>query len=449
MNVRFFIVYIVSCLVLITRLAAQPKLTVDSLIAQAIENDYSVKLMEEQLERSVLDNKWNKAARLPVVSTNLWNESTNGRFYDPLSNQYTTLRTFVGSVGVSANWDVFNGGYANIKTNVDRVGTEIRQLTLRQRKKEVARAVAGLYIDILHSTTVQCILEKEISLYASELQRLNELLLQKKITFADFSSVTVGKQRIEDKKYVLAYEMDLNFYQLGLLTGNTLTIQAIALSDTTRAVTYLDASSSLRMDSATLRQVSVHYEIKQLETKKAALTSDLRASDGRLKIKVGAGVYSGYSTNRLVYNSETNTTQQAPLLRQLNDNTYEAVTVNFYLPLYDRRNRIVQRQTSVDERIAGLERDDMERKIFFKYEMARKELAIKQKRLDAAQHQFENEQQIFNSFRERSAAERLSKQDLFLARQRLLEAEVSYRNSYFDFFKTLRLFKIDYEDKAF
>jgi len=444
MKIRFFVLLVNLVLISATRLAAQ-QLTVDSLIAHAIDNDYSVKVLEEELQRSFLDIKLNKAARLPVISTNLWNESTNGRFYDPLSNQYTTSRTFVSSAGISATWDVFNGGYTNIKSDVDQVGAEIRRLTLRQRKKDIAKEVAALYADVMRSAAVQKILDEEIALYAVEVRRLNELLLQKKITFADLSSVVVNKQRIEEKKYAAEYDMDLNFHQLGLLTGKMLTIRSLSSPDSA----YLSALPpdvfflSVR-DSAALKQLSTIYSIKDLQTKKAALTTDLRATDARMKIKIGAGVYSGYSTNRLVYNSETNSTVQAPLVRQLGDNTYEAITVNFFLPVYDRRNRITLRQTAVDERIARLERDDVERKVVFKYEMAKKELTIKHKRFEITQRELTNEQSIFESFQERFNAERLVKRDLFLARQHLLEAKIDYWNSYFDLYKTTRMFMIDY-----
>lgn len=413
-------------------------------MSKAIQHDYSVKVLEQEVQKSSLEIKLTKSGKLPVVSTNFWNGATNGRYYDILSNQFTTARTFINSLGLSANWDLFNGGYTNLKATLDQALYSMYNLNLEKRKNEISRTVIELYFEILLSEKLIELFQKEIDLYNGEESRLNELRKLKKITYADASVVTITKQKLENRKLELEYKLDLDFYTLGLLVDMVLPVDAIKPFDTIDLIDIDIQNFVLSTDSAWLRKSSISYNLKQLEIKKAELNTAMRGTDSKLKVKAGIGIYTGYSTNRSAYNAEANSIIRSPFVNQLGDNTYEALTLNFYLPVYDRRTRIVEKQSIINQNIAELERDQIERKIIFRYEMAKKDLSIKQKRLKIANSQWMTEKEIFRSYEERFAADRLLKTELLAAQERIMEGEIDFYSSYYDFFKAFKIFEMEY-----
>ena len=448
MNFRLYIFVFIAYLSSASRSYAQYGFTVDSLISKAIQQDYSIKVLEKEVQRSSLEIKLTKSTRLPMISTNLWNGVTSGRYYDILSNQFTTARTLINSLGITANWNLFNGGYTTTKITLDQAQYAIHNLNLEKRKIEISKAVIELYGEILLSIKLAELFQKEIDLYKDEENRLNELRKLKKITYANAAIVTITKQKLENRKLELEYKLDLDIYNLGLLIDMVLPLEAIKPFDNINLVDINTLDFVFSTDTAWLRKSSIGYNIKQLEIKKADLNTALRGTDSKLKIKAGIGVYTGYSTNRSLYNMETNSVIRSPLMNQLGDNTYEALTLNFYLPIYDRHNRIVEKQSIIEQNIAELERDQIEKKIIFRYEMAKKDLWIKQKRLKVANSQWMNEKEIFKSYEERFAADRLLKTEFLAAQERIIEGEIDYYSSYYDFFKAFKIFEIEYLNGA-
>ncbi|MCR6640532.1 MAG: TolC family protein [Sporocytophaga sp.] len=446
MNSRLKIFVIFFLFIAGTKSYAQGKLNLEALISLAVKQDFSVQLIEQELKKAQIEQRITKASILPTVSFNNWNGYYDGRYYDPLKNDFFYNPTMVGNMGLTSTWGIYNGGYRNTKLSIDRISITIQYLNLEKKKREISREVINLYSAIVLENNLINIYQKKIDLYAAETARIKELYLLEKVTAVDTSVVALTRIDAEDKQLQLKYKLELDLHQLGLLTNESLVLSDIESNPefSFDQFNLNESKYSLYDDTTALKNSSISYKIKSLEIEKAHYSTDLQKSQFKPSVKFEAGVNTGYSSNLRHETANMNSEGKYVFFKQFESNRYNSTSLNIYIPVFDRRNKLLERQSRVGENMAKIEEAQTGRKIFIKYSLAKKELGVKYKKLKISQVQVAEINKLLVNYKERFALGRLRVNDLLMAKEKLIEGEMNYNNNYFDFYKALKNFELDY-----
>ncbi len=446
MNSRLKIFVIFFLFIAGTKSYAQGKLNLEALISLAIKQDFSVQLTEQELNKAQIEQKITRSSILPTVSFNNWNGYYDGRYYDPLKNDFFYNPTMVGNMGLTSTWGIYNGGYRNTKLSIDRISITIQYLNLEKKKREISREVIGLYSAIVQANNLINIYQKKIDLYAAETARIKELYLLEKVTAVDTSVVALTRIDAEDKQLQLKYKLELDLHQLGLLTNESLLLSDIENNPEFSFEQFNPNESKYNIydDTTALKNSSISYRIKSLEIEKARYSTELQKTQFKPSVKFEAGVNTGYSSNLRHETANMNSEGKYVFFKQFESNRYNSTSLNIYIPVFDRRNKLLERQNRVGENMAKIEGAQTGRKIFIKYSLAKKELNVKYKKLKISQVQVNEINKLLVNYKERFALGRLRVNDLLIANEKLIEGEINYNNNYFEFYKALKTFELDY-----
>jgi len=446
MNSRLYTFVLLFLVIAVTTSNAQKKLNLETLIALAIKQDFSVQLMEQELKKAQIEQKITRSSILPTVSFNSWNGYYDGRYYDPLKNDFFYNPTMVGNMGLTSTWGIYNGGYRNIKLSIDRIAISIQLLNLEKKKQEISREVINLYSAIVQANNLINIYQKKIDLFASETERVKQLYLLEKVTAIDTSAVALSRIDAEDKQLQLKYKLELDVHQLGLLTNEQISLNDLEDNPefTFDQINLNEPKYNQYDDTTALKNSSISYRIKSLEIERARYSTELHKSGFKPSVKFEAGINTGYSSNLRNEAANMNSEGNYVFLKQFQSNRYNSTSLNIYVPVFDRRNKLLERQNRIEENMAKIEESQTGRSIFIKYSLAKKELGVKFKKLKIAQVQVNELNKLLLNYQERFALGRLRFNELLAASEKLIEGEINYTNNYFDFYKALKTFEIDY-----
>lgn len=95
--------------------AAQDTLTLSGAIQKALENNYTIKISELNLEIAKNNNSWGTAGRYPVVTTGFVNMNRTDNRLVPPNTDNNNFNTNNISPYIQANWVLFNGFAVNIR----------------------------------------------------------------------------------------------------------------------------------------------------------------------------------------------------------------------------------------------------------------------------------------------------------------------------------------------
>jgi hypothetical protein len=155
---------------------------------------------------------------------------------------------------------------------------------------------------------------------------------------------------------------------------------------------------------------------------------------------MNSGIYSGYSSNR----TSATGTEHYTLLNQFHENVYQSFTINIFIPLYDRMNRINRKRGRINQNIDLLKQKEVEEKVASRYLLSRKNLINHLQKFSSATNRFKAEIQIFESCKAKYETGRLSISEHTKAKLKVIEAEKEYINSFFKAYHVWKDFQIDY-----
>ena len=440
---RFFWIYIFFASFLIH---AQSALDLDSIISLGLKHDYSIKLLNLELQKINQTGKIIKASRLPTLGSNFWTGYSEGRYYDALSNRFVTSPSLLNSSGLTINWSLYKGNYNRIKLGENNVILEVQKLNLEKRKREVTKEIINLYFDIVQNCTVLKLFKLRKDNILVEAARIRELFLFKKVTYVDTSMVFLSRSEVELKQLQLELKIEQSLQALTLLTNTNLLrtdIKDIGSFDIIK-FDLKNPKYLIYEDTSVLRRSSIIYKLKQIQAESMKIEKRLQRSQFKPTVNLTTGVYTGYSSNLVYFEPSTNKTTSYPLQYQLNNNVYSATGFNIYVPLYDRRSRLIHKQEEILKEINEVELNQTSKIISSRYFLSKKDLSIKYGKLVISNSQLAASKRIFKNSQEQNALSRLNKDEFFLAKESYILSQINFYDNYFDFLKSLKAFETEY-----
>ena len=220
--------------------SAQPVLTLDDAIKQALQNSYDIQVSKNDAEIAAISNSWALAGRLPTVNANLGYTYSLTNLQQNLSNGTTIKRNGATNRNLNANvtgsWRIFNGYRVVTAKHRLEEQQKIGELNLRQQSN-------GTVFDVINSYYNIARLQQQLSALKESIVLFEERVKLSKARFEigtaaknDYlqSQVDINDQRntmLEIENSILAAKTSLN----NLLSRNPAT--AFSVNDSVAAVT--------------------------------------------------------------------------------------------------------------------------------------------------------------------------------------------------------------------
>ena len=127
------------------------RLTLQQAVDIAVKNNIQVKQSSLRLETADINRQQARAYMLPNLNGNFnygWN---NGRNIDPFTNTYVNQQIQGSNVGVSGQWNLFNGLQVHNNIKQQSLSQEASKMDLQQTKENTTLLVIMNYLQVLNN----------------------------------------------------------------------------------------------------------------------------------------------------------------------------------------------------------------------------------------------------------------------------------------------------------
>jgi len=407
---------------------AQKKWTLKECVDHVIENNISVKQVENNLLINDQDIIAAKGQFLPGAALNLSQnlnlgnvELFEGNFID---------RTFHSSnVGLNLSQTVFNG-FRN--TNIYKqslINREASVLELSRIKDDVSLNVVNAFLNVLFNKENLQTAKIQVEFSRNQIKQVSALVeagVQPQANIYDAEATFSS----DEQRFTVAQ----NNYDLALLTLSQLLqvpykgfqVESLLIPTPSEKLIYNDVETVLNFALSNRSEIKIAEKNQQV----AALSSELSKSGYYPSVSLGYGFNTGANFSNL---STSNS-----FFQQINDNKGHGFNLNISIPLFSRfQNKTAVAKSKIQEDNAKLNLDktrlDLESNIQRAYTDAQAAL----KTFIASNKSLKARELSFNNARERYDIGALNAFELDQNRVQLVNAEANLINAKFDFvFKT-------------
>ena len=407
---------------------AQKKWTLKECVDHVIENNISVKQVENNLFINDQDIIAAKGQFLPGAALNLSQnlnlgnvELFEGNFID---------RTFHSSnVGLNLSQTVFNG-FRN--TNIYKqslINREASVLELSRIKDDVSLSVVNAFLNVLFNKENLQTAKIQLEFSRNQIKQVSALVeagVQPQANIYDAEATFSS----DEQRFTVAQ----NNYDLALLTLSQLLqvpykgfqVESLLIPTPSEKLIYNDVETVLNFALSNRSEIKIAEKNQQV----AALSTELSKSGYYPSVSLGYGFNTGANFSNL---STSNS-----FFQQINDNKGHGFNLNISIPLFSRfQNKTAVAKSKIQEDNAKLNLDktrlDLESNIQRAYTDAQAAL----KTFIASNKSLKARELSFNNARERYDIGALNAFELDQNRVQLVNAEANLINAKFDFvFKT-------------
>jgi outer membrane protein len=407
---------------------AQKKWTLKECVDHVIENNISVKQVENNLLINDQDIIAAKGQFLPGAALNLSQnlnlgnvELFEGNFID---------RTFHSSnVGLNLSQTVFNG-FRN--TNIYKqslINREASVLELSRIKDDVSLNVVNAFLNVLFNKENLQTAKIQLEFSRNQIKQVSALVeagVQPQANIYDAEATFSS----DEQRFTVAQ----NNYDLALLTLSQLLqvpykgfqVESLLIPIPSEKLIYNDVETVLNFALSNRSEIKIAEKNQQV----AALSTELSKSGYYPSVSLGYGFNTGANFSNL---STSNS-----FFQQINDNKGHGFNLNISIPLFSRfQNKTAVAKSKIQEDNAKLNLDktrlDLESNIQRAYTDAQAAL----KTFIASNKSLKARELSFNNARERYDIGALNAFELDQNRVQLVNAEANLINAKFDFvFKT-------------
>ncbi|TBX23955.1 TolC family protein [Jiulongibacter sediminis] len=153
-----------------------PGYTLKECIDYALSHNIALRQSELAIENSLNALNQARADRLPSANGQFGLNSNFGRNIDPFSNDIVTSTIATNSMGVGANYILYNG--LRIKNTIDRstLDLEASRMDLAAQKNNISLQIAVAYVNVLSAQDMITVAEKNVEVTRLQLERTEKMV---------------------------------------------------------------------------------------------------------------------------------------------------------------------------------------------------------------------------------------------------------------------------------
>jgi outer membrane protein len=148
------------------------RLTLQQAVDIAVKNNIQVKQSSLRMETAEINRKQAYADMLPNLNGNFnygWN---NGRNIDPFTNTYVNQQIQGSNVGVSGQWNLFNGLQVHNNKKQQILSEEASKMDLQQIKENTTLMVIMNYLQVLNNEDLLQNVKNQADITGKQVERL-------------------------------------------------------------------------------------------------------------------------------------------------------------------------------------------------------------------------------------------------------------------------------------
>ena len=287
--------------------------TLEECINYALERNISINQKKLSNQINEVNLKQDKAGRAPSVNASGSQSFNFGRSVDPYTNIYTSSNFASNNFAVNANWTLFSG--LQNKNTIEKTKIEIQSgsLDLKETQNNITISVSQAYLQILYVyEQVENARNKLISTQA-QVKRTESLFRAGEVP--EGTLFQINAQEASDQYSLVNYQNQLEMAKISLMQYMELPVDEESLFDVVQPE-YNDSllAFTILQDSQEIFENAKNIlpEIESAELKIASAEKSLKIAKGANypRLSLSAGLNSGYSNNRNLYERETTTEER-------------------------------------------------------------------------------------------------------------------------------------------
>jgi outer membrane protein len=435
--------------------------TLKECVDYALDHNILLRQTELAIENSLVGLNQAKAAKLPTVNGQVGANSNFGRNIDPFSNDIVTQTIGTNSMGIGANYTLYNG--YRIKNSIERgtMDLEASRMDLAAQRNNISLQVAVAYVNVLSAQDMITVAEKNVEVTRLQLERTEKLVQAGSLP--ETNIFNLNAQLANNELQVVNSQ---NQYETAILTLK----QTMNLTDnrafTVSRVAVPNPAMQLYPESAEqVYQAAINYlpEIKASEIREQMAVKNIQIakSVGLPTVSLNGNWRTAYSTaakNRVSNGFDTQTVSATtvfqgetipftidfqqpsfdlvgiPYFSQLGNNQNMNIGLSVQIPIFNGFNQKYQMQSAkiqqlqselnTENTLLGI-RQNIDQ-AYINMQNAAKAYSANQIQVDALQRAFEAAEASYNAGASNYVDYNLARTQLDQAQANLIQAKYDY-----------------------
>jgi len=384
-------------------------------VAYALENNITVKNAALDQKIAEVDYNQSKSARLPNLFGTASQNFSNGNSIDPITSDYVTDQIHSTNVGISSSLTLFQGNQLNNKIEQNKLLLQQSVLQEEVEKNSIVLNLLETYLQALYSKESIRIAENDLAASEKEVARAKARLDAETITLGDY---TEAQSQAATKRYeVIAAKNTYEQYiielkqLLELPPGQTLDIVPVA-----------DNPALLILNTNSL---DVYYSALDFMPELEASNLTIKSSQKELDIAKGAYMPT-LALNGSLGSGYTSINSNA-FSDQFDVNFNQRLGLTLSIPIFNRNQTKSAVQTAtINIEKAYLQKQNTEKEIYKKVQVAYQNALSAQEQLAAAQVSEESARQSYVLAQKKYELGDLSTTDLVISQNTYTNAQQNY-----------------------
>ncbi|MDX2443751.1 MAG: TolC family protein [Bacteroidales bacterium] len=443
--------------------------TLEECINYALERNISINQKKLSNQINEVNLKQDKAGRAPSVNASGSQSFNFGRSVDPYTNIYTSSNFASNNFAVNANWTLFSG--LQNKNTIEKTKIEIQSgsLDLKETQNNITISVSQAYLQILYVyEQVEDARNKLISTQA-QVKRTESLFRAGEVP--EGTLFQINAQEASDQYSLVNYQNQLEMAKISLMQYMELPVDEESLFDVVQPE-YNDSllAFTILQDSQEIFENAKNIlpEIESAELKIASAEQSLKIAKGANypRLSLSAGLNSGYSNNRNLYERETTTEERQigylqsdptelvmaqqnissitnlnyPFGQQVTDNFSQSVRLNLSIPIYSNRQvKSNVERSKINIQTAQLNAQNTNNQLRKKIEQAYNDMIAAAKNHEAAKEQVKNLKRSYGDSERKFELGMINATDFIVEQNQYFDSESNLNRAKYQFIFTQKI----------
>ena len=443
--------------------------TLEECINYALERNISINQKKLSNQINEVNLKQDKAGRAPSVNASGSQSFNFGRSVDPYTNIYTSSNFASNNFAVNANWTLFSG--LQNKNTIEKTKIEIQSgsLDLKETQNNITISVSQAYLQILYVyEQVENARNKLISTQA-QVKRTESLFRAGEVP--EGTLFQINAQEASDQYSLVNYQNQLEMAKISLMQYMELPVDEESLFDVVQPE-YNDSllAFTILQDSQEIFENAKNIlpEIESAELKIASAEKSLKIAKGANypRLSLSAGLNSGYSNNRNLYERETTTEERQigylqsdptelvmaqqnitsitnlnyPFGQQVTDNFSQSVRLNLSIPIYSNRQvKSNVERSKINIQTAQLNAQNTNNQLRKKIEQAYIDMIAAAKNHEAAKEQVKSLKRSYGDSERKFELGMINATDFIVEQNQYFDSESNLNRAKYQFIFTQKI----------
>ena len=443
--------------------------TLEECINYALERNISINQKKLSNQINEVNLKQDKAGRAPSVNASGSQSFNFGRSVDPYTNIYTSSNFASNNFAVNANWTLFSG--LQNKNTIEKTKIEIQSgsLDLKETQNNITISVSQAYLQILYVyEQVENARNKLISTQA-QVKRTESLFRAGEVP--EGTLFQIKAQEASDQYSLVNVQNQLEMDKISLMQYMELPVDEESLFDVVQPE-YNDSllAFTILQDSQEIFENAKNIlpEIESAELKIASAEKSLKIAKGANypRLSLSAGLNSGYSNNRNLYDRETTTEERQigylqsdptelvmaqqnissitnlnyPFGQQVTDNFSQSVRLNLSIPIYSNRQvKSNVERSKINIQTAQLNAQNTNNQLRKKIEQAYIDMIAAAKNHEAAKEQVKNLKRSYGDSERKFELGMINATDFIVEQNQYFDSESNLNRAKYQFIFTQKI----------